>query len=199
MKKLAWILVLLGLLAGCSARTRYAFELDAGSFLGDQVEGTVDLGVPAAFHVYLPDDDDDLATPDTGGLLAQVPGPIADALERIRLTLEATLENQGAGELTLSAAFYLAPESETDIYQPQYKVAEAAVEPNPVPPGEGARLNLSAELQSGDPAFATVQEGGGKFRVGLELAGTGQKFAYRVERFTLFLEAKPLGRLVRGD
>jgi len=195
----SWILILLaGLLAGCSAHTRYAFEADVASYLGTQSEGTVDLGSANAFHVYLPDSDGDLATPDTQGYLADVPNQVTDALGSVKLDLEATLENLGPASLSLTAALYLAPAGESNIYQPQYQVTKTNLDPNPLAGGQSGTLILSVNLQQGDSAFSTVQNGNGSFRLGLELSGSGQKFHYRINRLTLRVITRPLGQLLTG-
>ncbi len=196
----SWMLILLaGLLAGCSAHTRYAFEADVASFLGTQSEDTFDLGSATAFHVYLPDSDGDPTTPDIQGYLADVPKQVTDALGSVTVDLEATLENLGAAPLSLTAALYLAPAGETNIYQPQYRAASTNLEPNPLAGGQSGTLALSVNLQRGDSAFDTVQNGNGSFRLGLELSGSGQKFHYRIDRFTLRLATRPLGQLLSGN
>jgi len=197
MKKLAWILVLLGLLAGCSARTRYAFLVDIQSFLADQSEGALDLGTPIAFDIYLPDNDNDYTTPYLEGYLAEIPSQVVDFLEALKIDLGATLENQGSALLSLTARLYLAPESERDIYQPPYKIAEYNL--GPLNPGETGELRFQLNFVEGDPAYRTVKEGEGRFRVGLRLSGSGEAFRYRIETFTLYLKAKPLGQLFQSN
>ncbi len=198
MRRTWTFLALAALLVGCSAHTRYAVEVNVASLLGSQAEDTVDFGAPTAFQVYLPDQDQDYTTPDLQGYLARVPGRLTDALDAVAVDLEAAIENQAAGDLTLTAALYLAPEDESNIYQPQYKAGEASLEPRPLAAGASGSLTLKLKLQNGDPGFATIKNGHGSFRVGLRLEGSGQKFHFRLAGFTLRLTSEPLGRLAQG-
>ncbi len=202
MRKFALMLSLAALLAGCGAQTRYSVDLDLAGFLkaAGQDQGTVDLGTPTpiGFQAYLPDDDNDLSTPDTKGYLAQVPEQVASTLEKAEIELAGEIENQGTGDLTLQAALYLAPASESNIYQPGYKLGQANLDPSPLASGKSGVLALSVVLREGDSGYQTIQSGGGQFRIGLELQGTGQKFRYRITGFRLKLTTRPLGSLVRG-
>ena len=197
MKRLFLGLLLLGLLAGCSAHTRYAFLVDVQSFLSDQSEGALDLGAPIAFDIYLPDDDNDYNTPYLEGYPAEIPSQIAELLEALKIDLAATLENQGSAPLSLTARLYLAPESESNIYQPAYEIGKSDL--GPLGPGKTGALQFQLNFTEGDEAYRTVKEGEGRFRVGLRLSGSGQAFRYRIETFTLYLRAKPLGELFQSN
>jgi len=195
MKRIAALLLLAGLLAGCSMRTHYTVRLDLKSFLGETAENEVDLGTPTVFAYLLPDDDDgDLGTPDLNG--GEFEAPLdGEKLESVRARLVVRVENRGSSTLRAQAKLYVAPPDETNLYDGvgnEVKLGETDLE---LGPGKSGALTLTVELGEGDPGFAVLT--GGRFRAGLEISGTAQKFYYRVEALELELTSRRLGELLR--
>ncbi len=190
MRKALALAALLVALAGCSMQTRYTLSVDALSFLGDGMEGSLP---PGAFEVYLPDDDDgDLATPDLDGILVEA-GLGADRLEAARLELTAAITNTGDAPLNLSAEVYVGDANTNDLYNGGgTQIGSTSLN---LAAGESGALTLVVELKPGDPGFDRVAAG--NFRVGVKIAGLGNGFSYSLEQLKLALTTKRLGELLR--
>ena len=193
MRRIALILLTLGVLAGCSGHTRYTAEVDVLSFLPeDDASGELDL---VSTTIYLPDADGDLTTRD-GGFLAQVPEQVVDGLDRAGFNFAATVENTGSAPTGVSVELYLAPSSEdSDIYQPQYRVEGADLE---LGTGESGELSLAVSLSEdeNEEAYRRIRDGGGEFRVGVKVSTDAGSLSYELTDLRVSLTTKPLGELI---
>lgn len=184
-----WIMfsLLIALFAGCSGRTTLIADVDVLSFVdSSQLEG--DLTVPGSITVYVPDADGDLSTPDGGELVDQL--PVLDQLAGFAVQVSVDVENTGAGNLDVDAAFHLAPASDAaNIYDENGDVALAQTGFQ-LAPGERRTIELNAELAKGDAAMDLITGDG--FRVGMRIQATGASSVhYKITGFAIQLKQRP--------
>lgn len=193
MRKVLGILTALFLLAGCSMHTRYTLDLKLEGFLGDLVQGSVDLPAYASFEVYLPDDDDgDLTTPDLDGAPVQVPA-LSGTIEQASLRIEAQITETGGETLELNAVLYVGDANAADLYHGDgVQVGSASLNLNA---NETGNLVIDVALREGDPGYDLVASG--DFRLGIQLSGSAKAFKYEVTALDLSLTTPPLGELLR--
>ncbi len=188
MKKLLLLLATLAVLTACSAHTVVVADLDLLSFAQgtEGLEG--DLTVPGSMQVYIPDADDNLATPDGGELISDLPA--LDELHGLGIDVVADVENTGSGPLDLQADFRLAPASDSsNIYDGAGDTSLTNTSLH-LDAGASGRVHLEAHLQKGDPALDLVTSDG--FRVGVEIQVSGSStIHYQVTGFHVVLEQRP--------
>lgn len=187
MKRLFLFALLLLTLAACSARTLLIADVDVLSFVSAaDLEG--DLTVPGSVQLFVPDADGDLATPDGGRLVDQL--PLLDALSGFAVQVTVEVENTGGVALQVAAEFRLAPASDsTNIYDDvqDLKLAETGFQ---LDPGARRTITLEAELTQGDTGMELITQDG--FRVGMKIAASGGgSVHYRITGFDVQLKQRP--------
>jgi len=188
MKKLLLLMAALAVLTACSAHTVVVADLDLLSFAqgAEGLEG--DLTVPGNMQVYIPDADDNLATPDGGELISDL--PTLDELHGLGIDVVADVENTGGAPLDLQADFRLAPASDSSNIYDGVDDISLTTSSLHLDAGASGQLHLRAELQKGDPGLELVTSDG--FRVGVELQVSGSStIHYQVTGFHVVLEQRP--------
>jgi len=189
MKKLLLLLATLAVLTACSAHTVVVADLDLLSFAQgtEGLEG--DLNIPGSIQVYVPDADGDLATPDGGQLISDLPA--LDVLSGLGIDFVADVENTGSAPLDLQANFRLAPTSDSsNIYDGIGGDTSLTNSSLHLDAGASGQLRLQIHLQKGDPALDLVTGDG--FRLGVELRVNGSStIHYQITGFHVVLEQRP--------
>jgi len=187
MKKF-FLLTLLAALTACSGHTLIVADVDLLSLAGDTAGLSGDLAVTGSAQVYVPDSDNNLATPDGGYLVGGL--PTLDDLYGFGVELTVAVENTGAGPLTFSADFRLASAADsTNIYDGSGDVSLAS-KTITLDPGESGQVELAATLERGDANLALISDQG--FRVGVSLAASGTTTVhYQLTAFRVIAEQRP--------
>jgi hypothetical protein len=81
----------------------------------------------------------------------------------------------------------MGPKDDTDLYDGNrdIQVKRASIALNP---GESGSLDLSVDLQPGDPAYDLVKAG--SFRIGAKLSLSGEKVSYKLTQAEVVLRLK---------
>ncbi|AEB11832.1 hypothetical protein [Marinithermus hydrothermalis] len=172
-----WVLffTLVLTLVGCSGSTLTTLKVDLASFIAAQGFDSGEVS-PASGTVYLPAGEDGRADLPDGGQLVQLPS--LEVLERAAITVRLNLTNQGTASTSFSIAVYIAPDSESNIYQETYRVGQTAQ--LLLAAGETGPLELVLALSETENLEAFNRVRAGRFRVGLRLDSGGGTVAYTV-------------------
>jgi hypothetical protein len=163
------------LLAACSGHTVHRLEVDLLSFVppGNRTS-TLDV---TQTSIQVPDH--------PAG--REVPVPGAEALVDGRISLRVSLTNPGTLPANVDLEVRMGPKDDTDLYDGNrdIQVKRASIALNP---GESGSLDLSVDLQPGDPAYDLVKAG--SFRIGARLSLSGEKVSYKLTQAEVVLRLK---------
>lgn len=175
MKRALLLSGLLLTLAACSGHTVHRLDVDLLSFVppGNRT-GTLDV---TQTSIQVPDD--------PAG--QEVPVPGAEALVDGRISLRVGLTNTGTLPANVDLEVRMGPNDDTDLYDGNrdIQVKRASIALNP---GESGSLDLSVDLQPGDPAYDLVKAG--SFRIGARLSLSGDRVQYTLEQAEVVLRLK---------
>jgi hypothetical protein len=175
MKRVLLLSGLLLALAACSGHTVHRLEVDLLSFVppGNRT-GTLDI---TRVEIRVPDD--------PAG--QEVPVPGAEALVDGRISLRVGLTNPGTLPANVDLEVRMGPKDDTNLYDGNrdIQVKRASIALNP---GESGSLDLSVDLQPGDPAYDLVKAG--SFRIGARLSLSGDRVQYTLEQAEVVLRLK---------
>ena len=175
MKRALLLSGLLLALAACSGHTVHRLEVDLLSFVppGNRT-GTLDI---TRVEIRVPND--------PAG--QEVPVPGAEALVDGRISLWVGLTNPGTLPASVDLEVRMGPKDDTNLYDGNgdIQVKEESLTLNP---GESGSLNLSVDLQPGDPAHDLVKAG--SFRTGAKLSLSGEKVSYKLTQAEVVLRLK---------
>jgi hypothetical protein len=173
MKRVLLLSGLLLALAACSGHTVHRLEVDLLSFVppGNRT-GTLDI---TQVEIRVPDD--------PAG--QEVPVPGAEALVDGRISLRVGLTNTGTSLASVDLEVRMGPKDDTDLHDGDIQVKRASIALNP---GESGSLDLSVDLQPGDPAYDLVKAG--SFRIGARLGLSGDRVQYTLEQAEVVLRLK---------
>jgi hypothetical protein len=117
----------------------------------------------------------------------EVPVPGAEALVDGRISLRVGLTNPGTLPASVDLEVRMGPKDDTDLYDGNrdIQVKRASIALNP---GESGSLDLSVDLQPGDPAYDLVKAG--SFRIGARLSLSGDRVQYTLEQAEVVLRLK---------
>jgi hypothetical protein len=173
MKRALLLTSLLLALAACSGHTVHRLEVDLLSFVppGNRT------GTLAQVEIRVPDD--------PAG--QEVPVPGAEALVDGRISLRVGLTNTGTLPANVDLEVRMGPKDDTNLYDGNgdIQVKEESLTLNP---GESGSLDLSVDLQPGDPAYDLVKAG--SFRIGARLSLSGDRVQYTLEQAEVVLRLK---------
>ncbi|WP_457637060.1 hypothetical protein [Oceanithermus sp.] len=193
MKKLSILLALaVAALTACSAHTIVAADVDLLSLIGGSNELSGDVTIPGSIQIYVPDADGNLATPDGGFLVDNL--PVLEDLYGFGVDLVVAVKNTGTDQLTFSADFRLSSADDSaNIYDGVEDVSLASSSVS-LGPGESSTVELSANLEKGDPNLALISNQG--FRVGIALTASGTTSVhYELTNFKVFIKQRPFDLL----
>jgi hypothetical protein len=177
MKRVLLLTSLLLALAACSGHTVHRLEVDLLSFVppGNRT-GTLGTA-PMEIEIRVPDD--------PAG--QEVPVPGAEALVDGRISLRVGLTNTGTSLARVDLEVRMGPKDDTNLYDGNgdIQVKEESLTLNP---GESGSLDLSLDLQPGDPAYDLVKAG--SFRIGARLSLSGDRVQYTLEQAEVVLRLK---------
>jgi hypothetical protein len=175
MKRVLLLSGLLLALAACSGHTVHRLEVDLLSFVppGNRT-GTLDI---TRVEIRVPDD--------PAG--QEVPVPGAEALVDGRISLRVGLTNPGTLPANVGLEVHMGPKDDTNLYDGNgdIQVGEKSLTLNP---GESRPLDLSVDLQPGNPAHDLVKAG--SFRIGARLSLSGDRVQYTLEQAEVVLRLK---------
>jgi len=175
MKRALLMTGLLLALAACSGHTVHRLEVDLLSFLPqDSSQGTLDL---TQASVQVPED--------PAGQEVIIPG--VEALEEVRISVEAELENTGTSSANLSLEVRLGPKEDTNLYDDNGDI-QVSAKTITLDPGQQGTLSLDLTLKAGDPGYDLVKSGA--FRVGARLSFSGEQVAYQLTQAEVVLRLK---------
>ncbi len=165
MPRLAFALLLL-LLTGCSASTRYNFKFDILSFIPQNQRS---LNIPSGYYLAV--------YPNLEGQL--VPLPISlDILERGQIAIQGSLVNTGSIPMTGSYEIRLAPESDTNLNDNSGGDVGLGRTSFNVAAGQSqsiaSSVNLSATQNSA--AFNIIKSGSFRVAIRVEVNSNGGRF-----------------------
>jgi hypothetical protein len=189
-KTLVPLLAVLALtvLSACSTKTLFTINVDADSFVAAKDRaGSLSTGIGGTLDYRFPDDDGDTVTSnDLDGVSVNVAG--LKFLEAAKFGVTITLDTSATGSLEL----FIAPDTVTDIYQPQYRVLQSTTTT-----GQDFNASVNLGTNSGDPAkaqaFTAIQSG--TFRVGAQLQGTaapGSTIKYSLKDISVSASGYPI-------
>ena len=165
-------------LAACSGHTVHRLEVDLLSFVppGNRT-GTLDI---TQVEIRVPDD--------PAG--QEVPVPGAEALVDRRISLRVGLTNPGTLPANVGLEVRMGPRDDMDLYDGNrdIQVKIESITLNPGNPDESRPLDLSVDLQPGNPAYDLVKAG--SFRIGARLSLSGDRVQYTLERAEVVLRLK---------
>jgi hypothetical protein len=157
-------------LTGCSTATLLGASVDMASFV-PTVARTKTLPLPAlSLQSFKPLDDRD-GNPNNGFLL-ETPISSINIIEGFNAEIALALGSSSQSSVKLE--LFIAPASETDVYQLKYVVAS---DDKTIAAGGSENVSLKFDLQlngASSDTLATVKSG--KFRVGLNLGVQAQTF-----------------------
>ena len=175
MKRALLLTSLLLALAACSGHTVHRLEVDLLSFVppGNRTS-TLDV---TQTSIQVPDD--------PAG--REVPVPGAEALVDGRISLRVSLTNPGTLPANVDLEVRMGPKDDTNLYDGNgdIQVEEKSLTLNP---GESRPLDLSVDLQPGNPAYDLVKAG--SFRIGARLSLSGDRVQYTLEQAEVVLRLK---------
>jgi hypothetical protein len=175
MKRVLLLTSLLLALAACSGHTVHRLEVDLLSFVppGNRTS-TLDV---TQTSIQVPDD--------PAG--QEVPVPGAEALVDGRISLRVGLTNTGTLPANVDLEVRMGPKDDTDLYDvnKDIQVKRASIALNP---GESGSLDLSVDLQPGDPTYDLVKAG--SFRIGARLSLSDGSVQYTLEQAEVVLRLK---------
>ena len=159
-------------LAGCSRHTALTIRADLVAFLGSSSSvtvsyssGTTDLKLPP-----------NASTPDGGYQVdltkVGVPSGAIQAIDALSLDFSADVTpstDLGAGQATL----YVAPASESNIFQSQYAVSQVSAPAMPANQATTVSGSFALDAQNHAQAFSTIQSG--SFRIGVEVRASASQ------------------------
>lgn len=165
MPRIAFALLLL-LLTGCSASTRYNFKFDILSFIPQSQRS---LNIPSGYYLVV--------YPSLEGQL--VPLPISlDILERGQISIQGSLTNTGAIPMTGSYEIRLAPESDTNLNDNSGGDVGLGSTTFNVAAGQSQNIStvvmLSADENS--TAFSIIKSGSFRIAIQVEANSNGGRF-----------------------
>lgn len=160
------ITLLLLLLVGCSASTRYTFKFDILSFIPQNQRS---LNIPSGYYpvVY----------PGLEGQL--VPLPIAlDILERGQISIQGSLTNTGAIPMTGSYEIRLAPESDTNLNDNSGGDVGLGNTSFNVAAGQSQNISTTVSLSASENsvAFNIIKSGSFRIAIRVEANSNGGRF-----------------------
>ncbi len=162
-------------LAACSGHTVHRLEVDLLSFVPPENRtGTLDI---TQAEIRVPDD--------PGGQEVSVPG--AEALVDGRISLRVDLENTGTLPARVDLEVRMGPKEDTDLYDGNGDI-QVKKESLTLSLGETGTLDLSVNLQPGDPAYQLVKSG--SFRIGARLSLSGDRVRYTLAQAEVVLRLK---------
>jgi hypothetical protein len=157
-------------LTGCSTATLLGASVDMASFV-PAVARTKTLPLPAlSLQVFKPLDDKD-GNP-TNGFLIETPISSINIIEGFNAEIALALSSSSQSSVKLE--LFIAPASETDVYQLKYVVSS---DDKTITAGGSENVSLKFDLQlngASSETLATVKSG--KFRIGLNLGVQAQTF-----------------------
>jgi hypothetical protein len=157
-------------LTGCSTATLLGASVDMASFV-PPVARTKTLPLPAlSLQAFKPLDDKD-GNPNNGFLI-ETPISSINIIEGFNAEIALALSSSSQSSVKLE--LFIAPASETDVYQVKYVVAS---DDKTIAAGGSENISLKFDLQpnsAASDALAIIKSG--KFRVGLNLGVQAQTF-----------------------
>ncbi|AWR86218.1 hypothetical protein [Meiothermus taiwanensis] len=174
MPRLAFALLLL-LLAGCSASTRYTFQFNILSFIPENQRS---LNIPSGYYLAV-----------YPGLEGQrVPLPITlDILERGQLTIQGSLVNNGSIPMTGSYEIRLAPESDNNLNDNSGGDVGLGSNSFNVAAGQSQSIATSVNLSATDnsAAFNIIKSGSFRIAIRVEVNSNGGRFNLTTAQVTV--------------
>jgi len=188
MKKFLFLTITLLTLAACSAHTIIAADVDVLSLADDPDSLKGDVTIPGNIHLYVPDADDNLYTPDGGYLVEGLPA--LNDLYGFEIKLAVLIKNTGSGELTLDVDFRLSSHDDTTNIYDHIKDVSLASDTIKLNAGESKVLRLESSLERDDPNLSLISNEG--FRIGVSLTATGSTSAYyELTEFNILVKERP--------
>lgn len=180
------------LLAGCSRHTALTVRADLVAFLGP---ASTQATVPYSGGSTTIDLPPNSSQPKAGTLVdLNDVGVPQDAVQNVtRLALDFTVEVRPDSAIDAGrATLYVAPSSETDIFQPSYAVAQVTFPA--LPANQPTTVTRAFQLDAQHDAAALTQVQSGSFRLGVELqasATTGGQAQIQLHHLVVSVSLPP--------